>query len=260
MRPDRGPPSASRGGAARALRPSCGSALLTVRRSTARFDEPFVQVDEGGLATPAGPRPVGSTVRLRHWRRTLSAVPGPTAARGGRSRPCGRAGPGVPARPVAARRRGRPGARSGRVARSTSGRPSCIRGWFPFSSPSPGEAAGARTRRTAWQQKSSSSSPPSDVDCQRLVAGVTVLQLSSALQDDWRLRFSRRVQAAPQDQASTAQTGPAVTTDERTLVRSCGLAHTGVGCRRRGQSSVPRPAQRGRGRRHGRPPVGEPIR
>src|SRR4051812_34583434 len=78
----------------RALRPPCGSD--TPQAIIGALHRPLVRVDEGGRATPAGPRPVGSTARLRHWRRTLSAAPGPTAARGGRSRPCARAPLDVP--------------------------------------------------------------------------------------------------------------------------------------------------------------------
>jgi hypothetical protein len=112
-----------------------------------------------------------------------------------RSRPCGRARPGVPARPVTAGRRGRRGARSDPAGRDAPARsalgsavlahdscaasramsePSavCLRGCSPFSSSARGEGACARTRRIAEEQEGSSSSAASDVDRQHLMVGV----------------------------------------------------------------------------------------
>jgi hypothetical protein len=148
----------------------------------------------------------------------------PTAARGGRSRPCAHARPGVPALPVTARRLGRPGARSDpagravparsahwgrrcwpmtsarRAARSGSGRPSWSRGCVLSSSSSPARQPPARTLVIEGDGSLLLVRIPSDANSRYPVAAVTgapVLAVSSLLQNDWRLRSALEVQAPP---------------------------------------------------------------
>ena len=202
---------ASRSGTGRTGRPTAGAAE---------------QGDQASLRrTTAADLRRALSVRRPHLRRRVPCVaPVPTAARGGRSRPCERARLGVPARPVTTSRRDPLGARSDpaardvpapsvhwgrpcwpttrarRVARSGSGRPSWRRGCIPLLQCISSKAGAARPLWIGSDWSLLFVRAPGDADSRHLapaVTGAPVLPVSSPLQNNWRLASALRLQGPP---------------------------------------------------------------